>query len=259
LTAHRIDRGKETEKTMRWNEFSRVLKIAAVAMPMTVVTLTVARAAPITFFGEGGTTASGAAATARANFLAALSAGISTENFESIAANTNTPFGVSFTGGLGTINATLSGTATVLNVPGSGRFATSGIQYVESSPGFNVDFGTQNIAAFGFYGTDIGDFGGQLSLALDLAGGGTSNLIVPHSLGSNGSTDGHLLFFGIIDTVNQFTKVTFNNTDTTDFFGFDDLTVGDIAQVAIPEPLSATLFGFGLLALGVARRRQRAG
>jgi hypothetical protein len=261
----RIDRpsnrsGQRTEKTVRWNELSRILKIAAVAMPMTIATGTVARAAPITFFGEGGTTASGAAATARANFLAALSAGISTENFESITAGTNTPFSVSFTGGLGTINATLAGTATVLDAPGSGRFATSGTNYVESSPGFNVDFGAQNIAAFGFYGTDIGDFGGQLSLLLDLAGGGTSSLTVPHTIGSGGSTDGRLLFFGIIDTASQFTKVTFNNTDTTDFFGFDDLTVGDIAQVEIPEPLSAALFGFGVLALGIARRRRaRAG
>ena len=234
---------------------SRVLAGIAVAA-VTLIGAAQAQAAPIVFFGEGGTVGAGAAATARANFLAALSAGVSSEDFEGISAGTNTPFGVSFTGGLGTINATLGGTATVLNSSGAGRFATSGVNYVESRPGFNVDFGMTQVAAFGFFATDIGDFSGQLSLDL-LTSGGTNNVVVPHTVGSGGSTDGLLLFYGVIDTVDQFTRVTFNNTDTNDAFGFDDLTVGDVAQVTIPEASTLGLFGLGLLGLGLAARRRK--
>jgi hypothetical protein len=81
--------------------------------------------------------------------------------------------------------------------------------------------------------------------------------LVPHTVGSNGSTNGLLLFFGVIDTVDQFTRVTFNNTDTSDAFGFDDLTVGDVAQVMIPEASTLGLFGLGLVGLGLATRRRK--
>jgi hypothetical protein len=234
---------------------NRLLTGIAVAA-VTLIGVAQAQAAPIVFFGEGGTVGAGAAATARASFLAALSAGVSSEDFEGIANGTNTPFGVSFTGGLGTINAALGGTATVQNFSAAGRFATSGVNYVESRPGFNVDFGATLVAAFGFFATDIGDFSGQLSLDL-LTGGGTTNVLVPHTVGSAGSTNGLLLFFGVIDTVDQFTRVTFNNTDTSDAFGFDDLTVGDVAQVMIPEASTLGLFGLGLVGLGLATRRRK--
>ena len=51
----------------------------------------------------------GMAATARANFLAALSGGVGTETFEGFATGTNLPLNLSFPGSSGSITATLTG------------------------------------------------------------------------------------------------------------------------------------------------------
>ena len=47
---------------------------------------------------------------------------------------------------------------------------------------------------------------------------------------------GSVLFWGLIDTDNPFTSLTFGNTAAgTDFFGFDDMTIGSVEQV-VPTP-----------------------
>ena len=219
-----------------------------------------------TFFGEdltpGGTVPPGGnAATARQNFLNALTAGVSTEDFESFVPGASSPLALSFVGGLGTILGTLNGDGATQNFLNSGRFPTSGEQYWNSFGTFSISFASP-VAAFGFFATDIGDFDGNVTL--QTSDGVTKDYLIPHTvLGPNGS----LLFYGVIDTDNPFTDVTFGNTsEGVDGFGFDDLTVGDVSQVsAVPLPAAFPLFlsALGLLwglswrRRGFAFRRQR--
>jgi hypothetical protein len=150
----------------------------------------------------------------------------------------------------------LSAGGTIFGAPGAGRFATSGSQYLEvSQSAFNITFSSP-VAAFGFYGTDIGDFNGQLTVTTQ-NGGSTLYTVANTVNGANGS----LLFWGIIDTANPFISVTFGNTAAgVDFFGFDDMTIGDIQQVAqtpLPAALPLLIGGIGAMVMVARRRKNR--
>ena len=132
-----------------------------------------ASATPITFFGEDAglgeacrLPAHPLSDAARANFLSSL-IGVSTYNFESAANGALAPLAVSF-GAAGT--ATINGTGNVANVPtatnGVGRYPISGnLGCWDWDMNFSIDSSTTTpVAAFGFYGIDIGDFNGQVTL-----------------------------------------------------------------------------------------------
>lgn len=189
---------------------------------------------------------------ARTSFLNNLS-GVGTETFESFNNGTAGPLALNFTGA-GT--ATISGTGTVSTVSsgtnGVGRYPISGVNYWETGSNFSISF-SEAVAAFGFYGIDVGDYNGQVTL--ELIGGATKTINVGNSTNVRG---GGVLYFGVIDTENPFTKITFGNTaGGTDYFGFDDMTIGSIEQVQnpVPEPSTLLLLGGGLLGLGFARKR----
>jgi hypothetical protein len=183
--------------------------------------------------------------------------GVGTETFESFQAGTTTPLNLTFPGSTGSITATLSGgNGTIVSVPtgtnGAGRYPISGDKFWEVSAGgggnFEVNF-SREVAAFGFYGVDIGDFGGQIQL--QLTNGTTTTVTVPNTIGSNGSTDGSVLFYGLMasNAAETFTKVSFlTTTGQGDVFAFDNLIVGDFQQITqTPEPVSL----LGLLTIGV--------
>lgn len=223
-----------------------------------------AHAVPIVYFGENltpGSTVSGSPVTARNNFLADL-VGVGSENFEGTAAGTTPPLALTFPGSSGSITATIAsasggvcstatGAVGGISCNGLGRFPTSGTNWYHTNDVFTITF-SNPIAAFGFYGTDIGDFDGQVTATLN--GGTTVSLTIPNMINA---PDGSLLFWGFIDSTNSYTSLQFGNTASgSDVFGFDDLVIGDRGQVAIPEPATLALFGLGFATLGAMRRKK---
>ena len=215
--------------------------IAACAIACTAVP---AFAAPVIFSGEDlnmsgdpNQAAFANATNARNNFFANLT-GVGVETFESIPSGTSSPITLTFPGAG---SATLNGTGSVAaGNDGLGRYPFSGSQYYYAgSDDFTINFSSA-ISAFGFYGTDLGDFGGQLTLTLT---------------GSNGVT--------VLTVPNTYTSISFgNNSGGADIFGFDDFSIGSLEQVTptpAPEPSSWAMMlgGFGLLG-GTMRVRRKA-
>ncbi len=246
-----------------------------------------AYAAPTTFFGENSApspagTVTGDPVSARNSFVAQLNSGVQTQDFESFSVGTPAgAFGMalSFTGTGGAIGATLFGDGKISNDMAFGRFNTTptpgGSKWYDTSDNFSVSF-NKSISAFGFYATDVGDFGGQLSLTLctSLTDNSTctTDIAVGNQTRSLGNGDGSLLFFGFVDQTASYSRIFFNTAypisapiDSIDYFGFDGMVVGDSGQVnacspncsTAPEPTSLALTGLALAAAGFAARRTR--
>jgi len=210
-----------------------------------LVSATNAVAEPTTFFGEDSglgeedrLTRTPNADAARADFITQLS-NPGTEKFESFAEGAETPLAVDF-GAAGT--ATLQGTGYINEIATGavkGRYPISGDKYWDSGGSFYIDFSKPE-AAFGFYGVDVGDFHGQLTIAYE--DGSAQTVTIPHTVDSPGGT---VIYFGFIDLDKPFTKITFGNTaegaEHEDVFGFDDFTIGTREQVELtPTPTPAT-------------------
>jgi hypothetical protein len=227
-------------------------------------------AAPTTFFGEdlnGNPAARIAhpnADAAQASFFSNLT-GVGTETFESFAGGLTAPLTLTFPGagtaalgpaGAGTVTTITSGTNN------AGRYPISCNNHVDTSQSLTITFNNPGgFAAFGFYGVDVGDFGGQLTLTLTLAAGGTETLTVPNAIANGTGTppDGSVLYCGMYDKANPFTSIVFGDSQpAVDFFGFDNMTIGSITQVTpTPEPTSLVMGSTaGLVGMGYWWRRR---
>lgn len=192
------------------------------------------------------------ATAAETAFLAEL-LGVGTETFESFPTGTTTtpPLLLSFPGAG---NATLSqGSGIIESVPagstdGNGRYGVSPTKFLEVDA--NAILNDNNlmivfqdpVAAFGFYGIDIGDFNGTLQIDTNNAAIGTLDVPTAPFL----QTDGSVLFWGIITTPAEgpISQLHFRTTPGEgDVFGFDNMTIGSREQVdpdphAAPAPLA---------------------
>jgi hypothetical protein len=234
----------------------------------------------VTYFGQEqqpNRTVAGAPLTAHDAFVGGL-ADVGAEGFESIPLLTNAqsgPVALSFTGSNPAVTASLSGEGQVAGgTTASARFNTTagGNQWWSVFGSFTLDFSSA-ISAFGFYATDVGDFGGQISVDLLASDGTHTRFVTPNTVGSG---NGSLLFWGFIDDAQSYTQITFGNTQpvgaaAADYFGFDDMTIGHVAPVctvncgpvpnpvpgSVPEPTSLALAGLGLFAAGLSFRQTR--
>lgn len=233
-------------------------KIIVLMLAVIVLSTSSAFALNMTFFGEdlGPLTQSDPrpnADAARADFFTYL-VGVGTEDFEGVPAGTTSPLTIDF-GAAGT--ATLNGGGDVTSDTTYGAFPISGSKYWEASDtSFSLNF-SDSIAAFGFYGTDIGDWGGTVTVTTQ--DGVSTAYEIPHTSVPDGSTSGSALYWGVIDTDNPFISITFDNTyGVGDWFGFDDFSIGSIEQVqpTIPEPGTLLLLGSGLIGLLALGRKK---
>jgi hypothetical protein len=236
-------------------------KVLAAAALILTSTCAQSFAVPVTFFGEDIITtgdpnqAPFTSATAARNSLFSNLASVGTETFDALVYGTTAP-SVSF-GAAGT--ATLTG-GTVQGVPdlGSGRYPFSGVQFLYAQDNFTVAF-SNPISAFGFFGTDIGDNGGQLTLTLTDTNGVTSTLDIPHTLVSDGSTTGSNLYFGFYDKSTLYTQIVFGTSaPNADGFGIDNLSIGYATPLPTALPLFASGMGGVMGLLGWRRKRKKA-
>lgn len=182
---------------------------------------------------------------------------------------------VEFTGSAsGAVTATLKGNGEVMGTPEAGRFNTTsdGSQYwrVEAGAGgaFSIEF-SRAVSAFGFFGTDIGDYDGVMELDLTRAGDQGIDTLTVRGGASAEANNGSLLFFGFADAGSSYTKITFKTAGIAgfvDYFGFDDFYAADASQILttvnppptpMPEPGSLALAGLALFAAGWARKTRR--
>jgi PEP-CTERM motif len=113
---------------------------------------------------------------------------------------------------------------------------------------------TNPVDAFGFYVNGLQtDRVSQQTIVYADGTGAQTVINFPTAIGGGGA------FVGFIDFGKLISSVTFNASN--DILGFDDLRFGRAASdpnkdVRVPEPTSLALFGFGLMGLGLMRRRR---
>lgn len=158
---------------------------------------------------------------------------------------------------------------------GDGRYDTTGdaaARWWLTAYSFTLTF-TGQVSAFGFYGTDFGDFMGSFEIELFRGDQRIANQVIPTGGTAGGSstsndTNAWLQFYSIYDNEDvSFDRVVFKITQAAgltdpsdfDYLGFDDFVVGRYQASnggTVPEPGSLALVGASLLGLAAMRRRK---
>ncbi|MDX9886571.1 PEP-CTERM sorting domain-containing protein [Thauera sp.] len=239
------------------------------ALACTLLLPIAAHAAPLVLYGHDRglgeqvrLTTTANADAARDAFLARLDDAI-TEDFERFREYAGYQTGLSLDfGALGTStlqstdnNKSLWVDAVALGTTNTkGRYAISGLNYLQvSSSHFQLNF-SQPVSAFGFYGIDIGDFSGRFTLEVFRPNGVSTSYSLDDTYRSPG---GGVLYWGLIDAENPFSSIRFGNSNSgTDWFGFDDMTIANAKPQPVSEPGALGLLGLGVAVLGFTRRRK---
>jgi len=218
---------------------------------------------------------------ARDDFLNNLVPGVGTESFETSPVNLpptllyyNLPqpaLGY-YLGGVGVVTEVSPN-----NTDGSGRYPSTGNRFVTAPGDVNIRVlsatGPAQLAAFGFYATDIGDVEGNLTVTLrDASNTAIDSFALSDTTGNNRVESGGIRFFGVIAEENDpiFSRITITDeTGGFDVFGIDDIVIAGLNQVDLqpetepaPTPIPENsplvgLFPIGLLVLCSIRQRQQ--
>lgn len=230
-------------------------------LPLAIALLSSAASAQTRYYGEDNTGSESTRAplvnalSARSAFLSRL-VGVGTADFES-----GSELSLTFPGA-GTASLSAGYTRAIQTGTNDfGRYPTSGVTYLEADANALTISFDQDIAAFGFYGIDLGDYNSQLTLRF-YDGNTVVDTWTPYTpAGSEcpNSYCGSIKFIGTISAV-AFNRVTFTGTNTADAFGYDDMTIGTAQQLrTVPEPTSVVLVIAGVVGLALLKRlRQRA-
>jgi len=210
------------------------------------------------------------------------------QDFESVAVGTTGPLSLTFGSGDSSVVATLSGTAgKVVSVASGatdeGRYSVGvppgsmGNRYWETkatSTGSTFELWFDNpVVKFGFFGIDVGDFGGVLEL--EILGGTAGSSTVLTTLSPAGAitgtrADGSILYFGVTASETEssewFRGVRFRSfapgsraSVADDVFAFDSFTVVAAPRTTppgtVPAPGTLALLGTALMGLALLRRR----
>ena len=201
---------------------------------------------------------------AEQKFLNHLDNTVGTENFENVNWTSGSSLDLSFPGA-GT--ASLGGNGEIHNIKNTrssaiaydlkqGLYPASGNQYwfteakSQGSSTFTINF-SEDIAAFGFYAYDLGDWGAELTLKLYSDGQLVDTIKNVHTVKINGSTTGSAIYVGIVGELltngvyETFDRVEFSATGNGivkthhDIFAFDDMTIAKANQLELERTFPA--------------------
>ena len=235
------------------------IRTIGIAIAIFMLTTTPVFADAITFFGEDLGPLTGAdprpqSQFARASFLSQLETH-GTEDFEGFAPGTHSALSLDFGGIFG---GDLAPAQDPINIAGGTSLATSGSQLLHFVQIINDSFvitlnPVDRLNSIGFYGIDVGDLEGQLTITLQNGVTQVIQVEVPHSQPSPTQT---YFYFGVTFHDKIITSAQYNPTGTGavagfDAFLFDDITVGIARPVPEGGP-NGPLLGVGLLMMGLA-------
>jgi hypothetical protein len=254
------------------------MKTTGILMALFLLTAAPVFASPVEFFGwDPGNGDTGArlnsypnSDAAKNNFFSLLDGSVGTEGFEGFNAGdkpATISFGTAGDANLNVLGAVISGEAS-----GTGRYNLYGDKFLDTASHFTIDF-SNPISAFGFYGVDMADFDGWLSVITTYSDNTThtfelENYFIDPDTGQPVQpAGGSALYFGFYDLDKTFEKIEFTDSRPFgDFFGFDDFSIAVSDQITIteppdpipdpnpiPEPASMLLFGMGVIAFGISK------